>query len=1173
MNTAGSPDPSPARREWTVDTVAPDTSLTGGPQGPTSSTAASFAFASPDGAATFQCRLGVAAFASCTSPASHSSLAQGPHAFEVRAVDAAGNTDQTPAHRDWTVDTIAPETAILTGPSGDTPAGPVDITFSSSEPDSMFACKIDTGPFEACSSPLSIPAPGTGPHSVQVRATDVAGNTDQTPATRDWITLAPDTSAPDTTILAAPTGRIAPGPVDITFQSSEAFSTFQCKIDAAAYTACMSPLHLESPALGPHTVYVQAIDAAGNPDPTPAIAEWKTVAPHIDLCGQIDSDRTIGPDEATIYVITCNLQIAAGRTLRLEPDTIIKATSGTGLTIGGSLVAAGTAASPVTFTSIRDDSVGGDTNGDGITSSPAAGDWHGIGVSGAQAHLRLDGGRVRFARVSTFDVAEVDVQRSRFERASGDALTINDGSSWPTPAGVLASVRVSDNVFTDATSRPLVITDSSATNAGLDLRLGLLQNNTGTGNGGGNQLLLDSWRVREDTSWGFGAGALQPVLSSTTTVPAGQTLTFPAGSTIKFATGCGVCSNLSVGGSLVAAGTAASPVTFTSIRDDSVGGDTNGDGITSSPAAGDWHGIGVSGAQAHLRLDGGRVRFARVSTFDVAEVDVQRSRFERASGDALTINDGSSWPTPAGVLASVRVSDNVFTDATSRPLVITDSSATNAGLDLRLGLLQNNTGTGNGGGNQLLLDSWRVREDTSWGFGAGALQPVLSSTTTVPAGQTLTFPAGSTIKFATGCGVCSNLSVGGSLVAAGTAASPVTFTSIRDDSVGGSVNGDGSVSSPAAGDWRGIQVSSGGTAWLEATTLRFASTALSVSTDGEARIRGSILNSSVGVSSDAFVDASNVDWGDPSGPAPYGSGTAIQGNGVMANPWVGYQPPPAPPAPAAPATVVKPPAMAACVLFVGVRGSGDAPQNGAPYDANFPERDMGGKIQTVFHKYRDRLQARGFDISDAALDRAAINYPAVSASNVANYITGAFIASYSRGVYELLRVLQQESGNCGGRRKFILAGYSQGALVIRLALGLLDTVPGVDKNDMLAVLLLADPAGRGDGDEIHIGDIDVRAEVHAQGVYERAVQGARLGMLLQFGAAGLVVNAVFATLNVADGAPRVPSALTGRTSSLCYKHDIVCAPGRGASPQVHSSYSDTDLNTLGTFAANQVPAS
>src|SRR5436190_4167239 len=84
----------------------PDTTITSGPQGPTSSTSASFAFTSSEEESTFQCSLDAAPFTSCSSPAVYATLAQGPHTFQVRATDAANTTDQTPAHRDWTVDTI-----------------------------------------------------------------------------------------------------------------------------------------------------------------------------------------------------------------------------------------------------------------------------------------------------------------------------------------------------------------------------------------------------------------------------------------------------------------------------------------------------------------------------------------------------------------------------------------------------------------------------------------------------------------------------------------------------------------------------------------------------------------------------------------------------------------------------------------------------------------------------------------------------------------------------------------------------------------------------------------------------------------------------------------------------------------------------------------------------------
>ena len=87
-----------------ADTVAPDTTITANPSASTGSTSASFSFTSPDDpTATFECSLDAAAFTSCVSPQDYTGLAFGPHTFEVRAKDAGGNVDASPASYYWVV--------------------------------------------------------------------------------------------------------------------------------------------------------------------------------------------------------------------------------------------------------------------------------------------------------------------------------------------------------------------------------------------------------------------------------------------------------------------------------------------------------------------------------------------------------------------------------------------------------------------------------------------------------------------------------------------------------------------------------------------------------------------------------------------------------------------------------------------------------------------------------------------------------------------------------------------------------------------------------------------------------------------------------------------------------------------------------------------------------------
>ena len=87
---------APATRAFSVDTTAPNTSITAQPSDPTNATGASFSFNADEGGSTFECQLDGGGWSSCSSPKSYTGLSQGSHTFQVRATDAAGNTDASP---------------------------------------------------------------------------------------------------------------------------------------------------------------------------------------------------------------------------------------------------------------------------------------------------------------------------------------------------------------------------------------------------------------------------------------------------------------------------------------------------------------------------------------------------------------------------------------------------------------------------------------------------------------------------------------------------------------------------------------------------------------------------------------------------------------------------------------------------------------------------------------------------------------------------------------------------------------------------------------------------------------------------------------------------------------------------------------------------------------------
>ena len=96
-------DPTPPPRDGEEgDTSPPDTTITKGPRPRTKKKTASFEFSSTEPGSTLVCKLDDGPSEPCTSP--HDvKVKKGRHHFEVRATDAAGNVDPTPATQDWKV--------------------------------------------------------------------------------------------------------------------------------------------------------------------------------------------------------------------------------------------------------------------------------------------------------------------------------------------------------------------------------------------------------------------------------------------------------------------------------------------------------------------------------------------------------------------------------------------------------------------------------------------------------------------------------------------------------------------------------------------------------------------------------------------------------------------------------------------------------------------------------------------------------------------------------------------------------------------------------------------------------------------------------------------------------------------------------------------------------------
>ena len=195
LDETGSSSPA----TFTVDTARPETSVVSAPPGATNDPTPGFAFSSPD-AARFLCRLrapgdpGAAAFEECSSPYTARPLGDGSYVFEVSAVDAVGNQDDSPETVGFVVDTVAPETTIVAAP-GSTTARKAEFVFSAAERAS-FSCRLDGGAWQRCGSPKTYSGLAPGAHQFEVRGSDEAGNEESSPAGHSWQVLRPGLTIP-----------------------------------------------------------------------------------------------------------------------------------------------------------------------------------------------------------------------------------------------------------------------------------------------------------------------------------------------------------------------------------------------------------------------------------------------------------------------------------------------------------------------------------------------------------------------------------------------------------------------------------------------------------------------------------------------------------------------------------------------------------------------------------------------------------------------------------------------------------------------------------------------------------------------------------------------------------------------------------------------------------------
>jgi flagellar hook assembly protein FlgD len=489
------------------------------------------------------------------------------------------------------------------------------------------------------------------------------------------------------------------------------------------------------------------------------------------------------------YIVIGNIFVygtSSEPTLTIEPGVEVRFNGLYYLSIGyslykGRLVAQGTSANPIIFTSNN--------------ASPAAGNWYGIRFyNHATTESSLDYVTVEYAGYQYGSIyisnSSPSINNSSIINNANKGIDIT-GNSAPLITNSVISSNVTYGIYVANNSTPLI--SSTAISSNGSYAISISANDAG-GLGAGNSansngiygIELRASTIASDSTWPY-----QPVPYIVTGnisvygISTEPTLTIEPGVEVRFS---GLY-YLNIGyssykGRLAVQGTSANPIIFTSSN--------------ASPAAGNWYGIRFyNHATTESSLDYVTIEYAGYQYGGIyisnSSPTITNSTIRRSKYDGMYMA-GDSAPAITYSVISDNSSEGVYVSGTNASVAfITNTTFENNGsysLDIPVIAV---LGAGNiyNENSGIKLSGSTVSTDTTWSYQAtpyivtghinvyGASEPTL----TIEPGTEIRFDGRYYLK------VGSSSTSKGTLLAQGTASSPIKFTSVNQTS----------------GDWYGIQ--------------------------------------------------------------------------------------------------------------------------------------------------------------------------------------------------------------------------------------------------------------------------------------------------------------------------------------------------------------------------------